>query len=83
LSHIIDPGVLVLLCCPETSQPVRIATADELRRVNEPGVVNRAGRGMGEPVLGGLVRKDGEVLYPCREGIPTLLVSEGIFLAEK
>jgi len=75
--------MLVLLCCPETLQPVRLATPDELQRVNEPGVVNRAGQGIAEPVHEGLVRKDGEVLYPCRYGIPALLVAEGISLAGK
>jgi uncharacterized protein YbaR (Trm112 family) len=69
----VDPSLVELLCCPETLQPLRAATAEELEIANRVATVS-------EPLDKGLVRQDGAVLYSCREGIPTLLAGEGISL---
>lgn len=61
-----DPALLDLLCCPETRQPLRLATDAELARLGIPSA---------------LVREDGAVAYPIRDGIPLLLVDEAIELA--
>ena len=62
-----DPGVnadlLAVLCCPETRQPLRLATRDELARTG---------------VEQGLIREDGKVVYPIVEGIPMLLVEHAM-----
>ena len=54
--------LIAVLRCPESRQPLRLATAEELARVQ---------------LDAGLTREDGRVVYPIREGIPMLLAEEG------
>ncbi len=55
-----DPALLEILCCPETHQPLRVATAEEMRAC--------------DPELReALIRADGRVLYPVENGIPLLV----------
>ncbi len=79
--------LLSILCCPETRQPLASAGPDVLARLNarvaaagEPPMANRGGQSVREPLAEGLVRLDQTVLYPVRDGIPILLVEEGIYL---
>ena len=59
--------VLALLCCPVTRQPLRLATPAELAAM--------------QPLPdAALVREDGRVAYPVRDGIPVLIAEEGIAL---
>ncbi|HUJ74771.1 MAG TPA: Trm112 family protein [bacterium] len=78
----IDPQLLDILVCPETKEPVQLAGAELLARINRAiaagKLVNRAGEKVGEPLDGGLVRQDGKLLYPIREDIPIMLVEEAI-----
>lgn len=81
----VDPELLDILVCPETRQPVRPADDALVRRLNERieegEVRNRAGETVRELLDGGLVREDGEVLYPVRDDIPVMLVDEAILLS--
>lgn len=81
----INPELLQILCCPETHQPVALADAQllgELNRAIRLGQVrNRGERLLNEPLAGALVRADAKVIYPIRNGIPVLLVDEGIVFA--
>ena len=82
----VDPELLEILVCPETRQPVRMADDDLLERVNrsirEGGVTNRAGEEVAEPLEAGLVREDGEVIYPVRDDIPVMLVDEALLIGD-
>lgn len=76
----VDQELLDLLVCPETRQPVRVAEAPLLERLNAAiaagGIANRGGRSITEPVTEGLVREDGLLLYPVRDDIPIMLIDE-------
>lgn len=72
--------LLSILRCPETRQPVRLASADELARAAQEGSRDRSGNPVPLPLEGGLVREDGALLYPIRHGIPVMLPEEAIAL---
>ena len=78
----IDKDLLQILACPESHQPLDEADADLLAKVNERIAAgqakNRAGQEVREKLEGGLVRQDRKIVYPIREGIPVLLVDEGL-----
>jgi uncharacterized protein YbaR (Trm112 family) len=61
-----DASLLELICCPETHQPLRFATTDELTKLS---------------LEAALLREDGRVAYPIRDGIPLLVLEEQLKLA--
>lgn len=81
----LDPALLAILCCPETRQELAEADAARIAALNRDiaaGTVrNRAGEAVAAPLDGLLVRRDGRVGYPVRDGIPVLVVEEGLPLA--
>jgi uncharacterized protein YbaR (Trm112 family) len=83
----IDQSLLDILVCPETRQPLRVADAALLERVNvsiEGGSVHdKAGRRIEVGLDEALVRKDGAVLFPVRDDIPIMLIDESIPLPTK
>ena len=78
----IDKELLDILACPETHQPLAEADDELVAKINakiEAGAQKNVGDELvSEAVEGGLVRKDGWILYPIREGIPVLLIEEGL-----
>ncbi len=82
----ISKDLLDILACPETKQPLTLAEPPLVARLNariqQGQLTNRRGLTVAEPLDGGLVRQDGQYLYPIREDIPIMLIDEAIPLAE-
>ena len=82
----IAPELLALLVCPETHQDVALATAGEIAQLNEAillGKVRTAkGNPVDQPVEGALIRADRTIAYPIRDGIPVILVAEGLAIPQ-
>ena len=80
----VSSELLEILVCPETKQPVALASEDVLALVNEKiaaGTLrNHGGETVAKTITEGLVREDGKVLYPVDDGIPVMLIEESIEL---
>jgi uncharacterized protein YbaR (Trm112 family) len=78
----IDPQFLALLRCPETGQALELASPEQLARVEAARAAgmlrDRMGKTVGERVVAGLVREDGNLLFPIREDIPVLLLDDAL-----
>jgi len=66
-----DKHLLEILCCPVTHQSLREARPSEIELANEKLLA---------PITQGLIRADGLVLYPVRNGIPLLVREEALSL---
>jgi len=80
----VDAELLEILVCPEVKTPVTLASAETLALLNAAiaggGVKTRGGAAVTEAVTEGLVRADGQYLYPVRDDIPVMLIDEAIAL---
>ncbi len=78
----IDKELLKILACPETHQSLAEAERELVDSINERIAAGNQRSASGEAVEdemdSGLVREDGLVVYPIRDGIPVLLVDEGL-----
>jgi len=78
----ISSELLEILVCPETRQPVTMASEDILKQLNsqieKERLRNRGGERVTSPIAEGLVREDGRILYPIDDGIPVMLIEESI-----
>lgn len=74
----LDERFLALLRCPETGQTLAVASADALARAVNTGVLHDGKNPAAFDTA--LLREDGRVLYPVRDGIPVMLVEEAVHL---
>lgn len=78
----VDPQLVEILVCPETRRPVRVASAEELARVNagvrSGSLRNRGGAKVEKELSEALIREDGRVVFPIDDGIPSMLLEESI-----
>lgn len=77
-----DPELLEMLACPETKEPVHVADAGLIARLNEAQkagtLKNRGGKLVAAPLQEGFIREDKAYLYPVVDGIPVMLIDEAI-----
>lgn len=80
----VDPELLEILVCPETRKPVRLAEPEFLDRVNraiaEGRLQTKGGETVRDTLEEALVREGDDLLYPVLDGIPVMLIDEGIGL---
>ncbi len=58
IAPLLSPELLAAVCCPLTRQPLRLASPAELATFDLPTA---------------LIREDGQIAFPIRDGIPILL----------
>jgi uncharacterized protein YbaR (Trm112 family) len=82
MTNKLDKDLLAILCCPETKQSVTVAESALVEKLNAAvargGLMNKGMKPVSEQMDGGLIRADQKILYPIREGIPVMLIEEGI-----
>jgi uncharacterized protein YbaR (Trm112 family) len=73
---------LAMLRCPENRSSLAEADAALVQRLNAAvaagALRNKGGEIVARSLEGGLVRADGAIVYPVFDGIPVLLIDEGI-----
>jgi uncharacterized protein YbaR (Trm112 family) len=78
----ISDDLIKILVCPDTKQPVSRAPAEIVDALNErirQGTLrDQGGEPVGQPIEAGLLRQDGQVLYPVIDDIPRMLIERGI-----
>lgn len=80
----INNELVKILRCPETHQTLTIASSEFLekliQKIDKGELINRAGDVIDKKIAAGLVRNDGQILYPIIDDIPVLLIEQGIVL---
>ena len=81
-----DRKLLDILACPATRQPLALLESrglDALNRAIAAGGIRRVdGSSQGDSLREALVTRDRKLAYRIDEGIPVLLVEEGIALGQ-
>ena len=80
----IDSTLLKILVCPETKESVAMASSAILNDVNariaRGEVKTTKGAKVEQSLTEALIRSDGKRLYPIVNGIPVMMIDEGINL---
>jgi uncharacterized protein len=82
MEETISNELLKILCCPETHQGLSLVQDSNIEKLNElqscGKLTHRNGKAVNYRLSGALLREDGKVLYPIREGFPVMLIEESI-----
>lgn len=82
----ISESILQILVCPHSRQSLKVLSKIDTEKVGnmfEKGVLNTVGGSkVNEKPTELLIREDLKVAYPVRDGIPILLLEEGIDLSQ-
>jgi len=78
----IDKQLLDILCCPKTKTDVEVLSVEELNQLNEQvkngSLKNAGGNIVDEKIIEGLITVDKKTVYRIEDGIPVMLIDEGI-----
>lgn len=78
----VDKHLLEILVCPATKTPVKLLSKDKLAILNrevEKGAISYVDGSLVEgPIEEALITEDGRTLYRVSDGIPVMLVEQGI-----
>ncbi len=78
----VSQELLDILCCPSSKTPIRMITAEDLKRLNsliEVGCINYAdGSTIDKPLAEGLITTDRKTIYRIDDDIPVMLVDMAI-----
>jgi uncharacterized protein len=81
----ISQELISILACPESKQKLSIAKDETVSELNGLIPLEKVTTVKGDTVKSEvetlLIREDNKVGYPVREGIPLLLIEEGIILS--
>jgi len=77
-----DKKLLDIICCPTTKLPLELLSADRLARLNAAiragAIRNQGATPLTDELSEALVTRNGQHIYPVRNGIPILLEEECI-----
>src|SRR5262245_44461769 len=83
---IMDQELLQILCCPQTKVPVELlasADLDKLNRAITEGKIKQVdGAALKKPVTEALITRDRKTIYRVDDGIPIMLIEQGISAAQ-
>jgi uncharacterized protein YbaR (Trm112 family) len=78
----LDKRLLDILCCPATKQPVAPLSSAQLAAINRAidrrSVRSVDGSTLDHPLAAGLLTRDGRTVYRIDDGIPVMLVDQGV-----
>ena len=84
MTDTINPALIKILACPETKQPLKLADAEFVSKLNEQikagTAKNQSGVTLESEIAGALIREDDKRAYIIRENIPVMLIEESIEL---
>jgi uncharacterized protein YbaR (Trm112 family) len=83
---VIEAKLVEILRCPQDRSRLRIAPPEVVNSINRAidagTAVNLAGERLERRIDGGLIREQGDLLYPVIDEIPVMLPDEALELAK-